>query len=284
MRRVFVTLSDAARLWASVGAPGPRRRRTSRGRSSSPSSATRGTGDSISRRGREAARTVPRAVSVRVRDHAGRQPVRHATVRTTTRGSSSSRTSRCSTPASSSTRRSATMTIPNQRIYKPFNMNGERYYSLQAVTDGERPLLRARQQLHGPEAARSGSRRSWRPAARTGRSRSSTIRRTRPADARLDDDPARAARAAVREARRQRRLHGHEHFYERIKPQKGIQYFVLGSSAKLRKGDINATGLTAVGYDAGLHVHARSRSTATSCIFQTISDRRGSRRSIRATV
>ena len=44
---------------------------------------------------------------------------------------------------------------------------------------------------------------------------------------------------------------GHEHFYERIKPQKGVQYFVSGSSAKLRRNDINDTGLTAFGYDQG---------------------------------
>jgi 3',5'-cyclic AMP phosphodiesterase CpdA len=44
---------------------------------------------------------------------------------------------------------------------------------------------------------------------------------------------------------------GHEHFYERIKPQKGVQYFVMGNSAKLRRGDIDPTGLTAVGYDNG---------------------------------
>src|SRR6266850_835596 len=31
---------------------------------------------------------------------------------------------------------------------------------------------------------------------------------------------------------------GHEHFYERIKPQKGIAYFIAGSSAKLRAGTI----------------------------------------------
>jgi hypothetical protein len=31
---------------------------------------------------------------------------------------------------------------------------------------------------------------------------------------------------------------GHEHFYERIKPQKGIYYFTCGGSAKLRAGDI----------------------------------------------
>jgi tartrate-resistant acid phosphatase type 5 len=31
---------------------------------------------------------------------------------------------------------------------------------------------------------------------------------------------------------------GHEHFYERVKPQKGIHYFTCGGSAKLRKGNI----------------------------------------------
>src|SRR5688500_808161 len=36
---------------------------------------------------------------------------------------------------------------------------------------------------------------------------------------------------------------GHEHFYERIKPQKGIAYFIVGSSAKLRKGDLKKSPL-----------------------------------------
>jgi len=31
---------------------------------------------------------------------------------------------------------------------------------------------------------------------------------------------------------------GHEHFYERIKPQKGIYYFISGAGGKLRKGDV----------------------------------------------
>ena len=35
-------------------------------------------------------------------------------------------------------------------------------------------------------------------------------------------------------------------------PQKGIQYFVAGSSAKLRRGDIDRTGLTASWCDQGL--------------------------------
>lgn len=46
-------------------------------------------------------------------------------------------------------------------------------------------------------------------------------------------------------------LSGHEHFYERIKPQKGIQYFILGNSAKVRRGDLLKTDLTEKGFDQG---------------------------------
>src|SRR5689334_12618711 len=43
---------------------------------------------------------------------------------------------------------------------------------------------------------------------------------------------------------------GHDHFYERVKPQKGILYFVTGSGGQLRKGNIDkSTGLTAAGLD-----------------------------------
>jgi hypothetical protein len=44
---------------------------------------------------------------------------------------------------------------------------------------------------------------------------------------------------------------GHEHFYERVKPQKGIYYFTCGGSAKLRVGDLRRnTGLTENGLDS----------------------------------
>jgi predicted phosphodiesterase len=46
---------------------------------------------------------------------------------------------------------------------------------------------------------------------------------------------------------------GHEHFYERIKPQKGIYYFTSGGAAKLREGDVNKTDLTAKSFDTGYH-------------------------------
>lgn len=42
---------------------------------------------------------------------------------------------------------------------------------------------------------------------------------------------------------------GHEHFYERLEPQNGVQYFIVGSSAKLRRGDIEDEGFTAAGFD-----------------------------------
>ena len=42
---------------------------------------------------------------------------------------------------------------------------------------------------------------------------------------------------------------GHKHFYERLKPQKGIAYFTAGGSAKLREGDIQTGAMTAKGFD-----------------------------------
>jgi predicted phosphodiesterase len=42
---------------------------------------------------------------------------------------------------------------------------------------------------------------------------------------------------------------GHDHIYERLAPQKGIYYFVEGASGKLRRGDLEKTGLTAAGND-----------------------------------
>ena len=43
---------------------------------------------------------------------------------------------------------------------------------------------------------------------------------------------------------------GHEHFYERLKPQKGIYYFTAGGSAKLRKGNIaDRSAMTEKGFD-----------------------------------
>ena len=42
---------------------------------------------------------------------------------------------------------------------------------------------------------------------------------------------------------------GHEHFYEQITPKNGIHYFIVGSSGKLRKGNIKASPSDEKGFD-----------------------------------
>jgi hypothetical protein len=42
---------------------------------------------------------------------------------------------------------------------------------------------------------------------------------------------------------------GHEHFYERLRPQQGIHYFISGAAAKLREGNIDVSDGTACGFD-----------------------------------
>lgn len=49
-------------------------------------------------------------------------------------------------------------------------------------------------------------------------------------------------------------LTGHDHVYERIKPQKGVYYFVSGAGGKLRTGDVKDTSpLTEKSFDRDLH-------------------------------
>jgi 3',5'-cyclic AMP phosphodiesterase CpdA len=42
---------------------------------------------------------------------------------------------------------------------------------------------------------------------------------------------------------------GHEHIYERFKPQRGIHHFLVGGAAKLRRGDTRRGPLTAAAFD-----------------------------------
>jgi 3',5'-cyclic AMP phosphodiesterase CpdA len=64
---------------------------------------------------------------------------------------------------------------------------------------------------------------------------------------------------------------GHDHIYERIKPQKGIAYFVAGSGGSLRKGNIVAgTGLTEKGFDQD-YAFMMVEIDGTELSFQTVS-------------
>lgn len=46
---------------------------------------------------------------------------------------------------------------------------------------------------------------------------------------------------------------GHEHFYERLKPQNGITYFTSGAAGKVHRRDLTQPEMEAAGYDADLH-------------------------------
>jgi 3',5'-cyclic AMP phosphodiesterase CpdA len=137
----------------------------------------------------------------------------------------------------------------SQRLYKPFNMNGERYYTFKPA-DGVRFFALDSNYIDEKqlawiekELAASGS--DWKICyfhhplySSGGRHGSADLQRER-----LEPIFLKYGVTVV--------FSGHEHFYEIIKPQKGIAYFTLGNSAKLRKGDIQKTNLTARGWDQG---------------------------------
>jgi 3',5'-cyclic AMP phosphodiesterase CpdA len=65
---------------------------------------------------------------------------------------------------------------------------------------------------------------------------------------------------------------GHEHFYERVKPQKGVAYFIVGSSAKLRKGDLQKSALTLYGNDSD-YTFMLAEIVGDEMFFQAINDK-----------
>ena len=65
---------------------------------------------------------------------------------------------------------------------------------------------------------------------------------------------------------------GHEHFYERIHPQKGVAYFIIGSSSKIRKGDLRKSPLTVYGNDSQ-YAFMLAEIDGDELYFQTISDK-----------
>jgi predicted phosphodiesterase len=138
---------------------------------------------------------------------------------------------------------------PNQKQYKLFNMNGQRFYTFKPK-DGVRFFALDSnymdpEQLQWAEKELKASGSDWKIAFFHHPLYSSGERHG--SDTALKDqlEPL-FQRYSVDVV-----LTGHDHVYERIKPQKGIQYFVVGNSAKLRKGDLEEIGLTAKGFDTG---------------------------------
>jgi len=136
---------------------------------------------------------------------------------------------------------------PNQRFYKPFNMDGERFYTF---TKGNIEFFvldsnyMDRKQLDWFERSIKDSKSDWKmayfhhPLYSSGEAHGSEV------DLRTLLEPL-FIKYGIDVV-----FAGHEHFYERVKPQKGIHYFTCGGSAKLRKGDIRkGSGLTEKGDD-----------------------------------
>ena len=139
---------------------------------------------------------------------------------------------------------------PNQRFYKPFNMNGERYYSFKAPKGGIRFFAIDsnyvdQKQLEWLEKELAASGSDWKIAFCHHPPYSSGERHGSDLELRQKVEPL-FVKHEVNVV-----FTGHEHFYERLKPQKGIHYFIAGSSAKLRRGGIATSELTAKGYDQG---------------------------------
>ena len=159
---------------------------------------------------------------------------------------------------------------PSERFYKPFNMNGERYYSFKPGNASVRFFALDSNYMDDKQLkwlddqlAASGS--DWKicffhhPPYSSGEAHGSDT------TLRNQVEPV-FVKYGVNVV-----FTGHEHFYERIKPQKGIAYFIAGSSAKLREGNIAASDLEAKGFDQG-YTFMLVEISGDDLYFQTLSE------------
>ena len=138
--------------------------------------------------------------------------------------------------------------IREQPSYKLFNMEGKLYYSLKAPQQSVRFFMldsnyMSPEQVDWIKNEIKGAGEDWKIAAfhhplysSGGRHGSDTGLRDKLEPIFMDNGVSVV-------------FTGHDHFYERIKPQHGIIYFVCGSGGELAPGDIRPTGLTDKGYD-----------------------------------
>jgi predicted phosphodiesterase len=139
----------------------------------------------------------------------------------------------------------------NEKFYKPFNMNGERFYTfkpkpgVRIFSLDSNYMDKSQVDWLQKELAASGS--DWKivffhhPLFSSGGTHGSDTNLRE----QLEPLFLKYGVDAV--------FSGHEHFYERIKPQKGIYYFVSGGAAKLREGDVGKSNMTAKAFDTGYH-------------------------------
>ena len=138
-----------------------------------------------------------------------------------------------------------------QRFYKPFNMDGKLYYTFSPKPEIRFFALESTypvpEQIRWLEKELKASGSNWKivffhhPLYSSGDRHGSDLRLRE-----VLEPLFLANNVSVV-------LTGHDHFYERVKPQNGITYFVAGSGGKLRSGNIDrSTGITAKGFDTDL--------------------------------
>lgn len=135
---------------------------------------------------------------------------------------------------------------PDQVNYKGYGMNGQRYYTF--VKKEVRFFIfdtnkMDPKQLAWIEQALAASTEPWKIAYFHHPLYSNASRHGSDVELRVALEPL-LVKYNVNVA-----LSGHDHSYERIHPQKGITYFVEGSSGKLRKGGISPAPTTAAYFD-----------------------------------
>jgi predicted phosphodiesterase len=139
---------------------------------------------------------------------------------------------------------------PAQRFYKPFNMDGKRYYTFEKgdvaffVLDS---TYMPPPQVDWLQKELEANNKEWKIAYFHHPIYSSGARHGSEMDLRVLIEPL-FLKHGVNVA-----IMGHEHFYERIRPQQGITYFISGGAGSLRADDIRRTPLTAKGFDDDYH-------------------------------
>ena len=138
----------------------------------------------------------------------------------------------------------------NQRFYAPFNMNGEEYYRLERNGVSMYALnsnYLDKKQLDWFVDQLKKDPNQWRVAFFHHPPYSSGGRHGSDEDVQKILHPLFVANGIDVV------FTGHDHFYERVKPQDGITYFVAGAAGKIRKGDLkDRSSITAKGFDSDL--------------------------------
>ena len=133
--------------------------------------------------------------------------------------------------------------------YKPFNMDGKRYYSFRKgdvecfAIDS---TYMSTEQVRWVEKALSESKAPWKIAYMHHPTYSSGKRHGSEVGLRAFIEPL-FIKYGVSVV-----LAGHEHFYERLKAQNGIAYFTSGAAGKLRAGNIRRGPYFEAGFDTDL--------------------------------